>query len=106
IASRLRVIDRPEDDKRQQPKRGDYTNETQFFPDDRKDEIRVPGRQKSELVLRTSKEAFAQQTARTNCDLRLCDLITLTQGISLRIKESHDAFLLVMLSNNTTHRKE
>src|SRR5437867_12956847 len=49
---------------------------------------------KSELILGATKQTFAHQTARTNCDLRLCHLITLTQRISLRIEERHDAFVL------------
>src|SRR5207253_5746646 len=87
-------------------KRENHAGKTHLFADHRENEIRMPGRQKSQSILGTAEKSFADQTARTNRDFRLRDLITLSQRISLRIDERQNTFLLVWLKNEPGNRKD
>ena len=47
VSRRLRVVNRPEKDKSQKSKRKHHTGKAEFFADDRKNEVRMAGRQES-----------------------------------------------------------
>ena len=63
VPRRLRVVDRPENDERQQTKRGDNADETQLFTHHLEDKVGMAGWQESQLVLRSVKHSLADKAA-------------------------------------------
>src|SRR5262245_18571718 len=72
----------------------------------REDDIRVLRRQKVEPVLGSVQISFAEESAGTYGDLRLNDVITCTQWITIRIKEGQDAIALIGFQEMPTDRQE
>ena len=50
-----------------------------------------------EMALCAVQEAFAENTARSDGDLRLADMITRAQRIALGVHEDKDALLLIFV---------
>src|SRR5262245_46518157 len=102
----LRVVYRPENDERQQTKRGDNADETQLLAHYRKDKIGMAGWQEFQLVFRSVKHTFAEKADLNDFNFRLSNMIFLANRISLGIQKSQNTFLLVWLQNKPRNRKD
>ena len=97
VAAGARDRQAPAQDHRESAKHHDPPQETPFFRHGGEDEIGMRFGQVVEMALRTLVEALARETARTDGDLRLGDVIAITQRVAFGIEEGEHALLLIGL---------
>src|SRR6201995_5107090 len=101
----LSILHESEQQRHIQTQGNQHALEALLFGPSRHDEVGVSDRNVAELILRAVAKTFAPETAGTNGDFRLEQLIAGTLRIVFGVQEGSDSLALIRLENMLTHRR-
>src|SRR5579871_3230441 len=101
----LSILHESEQQRHIQTQGNQHALEALLFRPSRHNEVGITNRNVAELILRAVTKSFAPETARTNGDLGLEQLIAGTLRIFFGVQERSDSLALIRLENMLTHRR-